>query len=737
MKVDRGCGGQNEAYHQVLLDNIPGGVQQYLKDDAYTLVEVNQGFLELFGYTKQELQERFQNQYMQMIHPEDRQGVVKQVEEQLLLKNRFTLEYRVLCRDGSYKWVLENGQLISRAGEKERFLCVLVDITESRRVREELRLSLERHQIIMDQTTDVIFEWDIREDTLSLSSNWKKRFGYEPITTQVRERIPLSGRVHPDDAPVLRQLLTGAYRGTPFSWGELRIQKENGEYLWCRVRVTDQFDGNGRPVKAVGVITDIDEQKKAMEELRQRAERDALTGLYNRMETELQIKTFLAAEPEVPCALFMVDTDNFKLVNDTKGHLYGDAVLSEIASGMKKLLRQSDVVGRIGGDEFTLFLKGIPPAAVEKKAEELLKMFRQLFQADKQALEITCSVGIARYPQDGRDFQALYRCADQALYRAKSMGKNRYVLYDGENALSVEETGYVSAATAIDSNQSAVPSDLISYVFQILFDSQDLEHALGLILEIIGKRFDVSRAYIFESTPDGRYCDNTYEWCNSGIEPEKENLQHLSYADLDHYEKLYKDSSVFYCRDVRTLSPKQAAFLEAQGIRSTLQCAFREGDTLCGFVGFDECTGTRLWTKEEVETLSLVARMLAVFLQKRRAADRDRQVARQLKTLLDAQEAYVYVVDKQSRELLYLNRKTREMVPHARPGATCHQTFFGSGKPCAHCPLHGRESVEFYHPQYHLWLRIHTGTLRWDGRDACLLSCYDITEYKKQQEEKQ
>ena len=395
------------------------------------------------------------------------------------------------------------------------------------------------------------------------------------------------------------------------------------------------------------------------------------------------------------------------------------------------------MVGRIGGDEFILFLKGIPPFAVEKKAEELLQMFRQLFRQDKQALEITCSVGIARYPEDGTDYQTLYRCADQALYRAKSRGKDRYVLYDRENAVSVENTGYVSAGTSIDSNQSAVPSDLIGYVFQILFDSRDLEHALGLILEIIGKRFDVSRAYIFESTPDGRYCDNTYEWCNSGIEPEKDRLQHLSYAELDHFEKLYRDSSVFYCRDIHTLSPKQAAFLEAQGIRSTLQCAIREGERLHGFVGFDECTGKRLWTKEEVETLSLVARMLAVFLQKRRASDRDRQAAQQMKALLDAQEAYLYVVDMQSRELLYLNRKAREMDPLVRTGNTCHQAFFGSETPCAHCPLCKQEPAECYIPQYHMWMKVHTGILCWDEREAYLLSCYDITEYKGQQEEKQ
>ncbi len=98
-----------------------------------------------------------------------------------------------------------------------------------------------------------------------------------------------------------------------------------------------------------------------IENLRRRAERDALTGLYNRAETQKQIKNYLEQKPDEYSALFMIDTDNFKLVNDKGGHLFGDAVLSEIAAGMKKIVRKSDVVGRIGGDEFTILSRIFPP----------------------------------------------------------------------------------------------------------------------------------------------------------------------------------------------------------------------------------------------------------------------------------------------------------------------------------------------------------------------------------------
>lgn len=125
-------------------------------------------------------------------------------------------------------------------------------------------------------------------------------------------------------------------------------------------------------------------------------------------------------------ALFMIDTDNFKQINDTEGHMIGDIVLTEMASGMKKIMRDSDVVGRIGGDEFTIFMKNISSVKdAEKKAEELLYMFRHLFQKEKSFLKVTCSIGIAIYPKDGTTFKEIYARADKALYQAKIIGKNK------------------------------------------------------------------------------------------------------------------------------------------------------------------------------------------------------------------------------------------------------------------------------------------------------------------------
>lgn len=390
------------------------------------------------------------------------------------------------------------------------------------------------------------------------------------------------------------------------------------ERIWtvtlCYISGEDSWDGIPS-IYSVGL--DVTEERRKMETLKHRAEKDALTGIYNRAETELQIKKYLEENPGAMGALFMIDTDNFKQINDTQGHMIGDVVLTEIASGMKKIMRDSDVVGRIGGDEFMIFMKDISSAEdAQTKAEGLLDLFRHLFEAEKSSVKVGCSMGIAVYPKDGGTYKEIYASADKALYQAKSRGKDNYVIYNADTSIDMEAGGPSSLGAAIDSERRYAEGcdNLARYVFRNLYQTGDFNHTVNMILEIVGKQFDVSRAYIFENTEDGQYGSNTYEWCNEGIRPRMEELQNACYKDYGDYESLFDEDMIFYCRDIHNLKPEQEALFAGQGIRSTLQCAFKSGSVFAGFVGFDECTGLRLWTQEEVGTLLLVSQILSVFL---------------------------------------------------------------------------------------------------------------------------
>ncbi|HBH3603190.1 TPA: diguanylate cyclase [Clostridioides difficile] len=432
------------------------------------------------------------------------------------------------------------------------------------------------------------------------------------------------------------------------------------ERIWtvtlCYISGEDSWDGIPS-FYSIGI--DITKERKQIEKLQHISEKDALTGIYNRAETERQIKKYFEKNLNVMGALFMIDTDNFKQINDTEGHMIGDIVLTEMASGMKKIMRDSDVVGRIGGDEFTIFMKNISSVKdAEKKAEELLYMFRHLFQKEKSFLKVTCSIGIAIYPKDGTTFKEIYARADKALYQAKNMGKNNYVIYNQDYFKELEEFDCSSLGTVIDSEKqyAEYPDNLTRYIFRMLYQTDDIDQAINMILEVVGKQFDVSRVYIFENTEDGRYTSNTYEWCNEGISSQMAYLQNSNYQDYEDYEKLFEDESVFYCRDIHTLSPKLEELFSSQGIHSTLQCAYKEDRVFSGFVGFDECTGLRLWSQEEISTLSLISQIISMFLQRKKNNKLNQQI-QQYQNILDNIDQCICVINKENNFLLYVNKK--------------------------------------------------------------------------------
>lgn len=166
-------------------------------------------------------------------------------------------------------------------------------------------------------------------------------------------------------------------------------------------------------------------------ELQDKAESDLLTGLLNKIATEEKIKSYLQGDgQERTSMMFVLDIDNFKNINDTMGHAFGDEVISELGRQLSAEFRVTDIVGRTGGDEFTIFLKDMKDdKIVHAEAERVLNIFKNFKVGEYTKYFATASIGVALYPQDADSFETLYKAADQALYKAKSRGKNQMAFY--------------------------------------------------------------------------------------------------------------------------------------------------------------------------------------------------------------------------------------------------------------------------------------------------------------------
>ncbi len=421
----------NMSRYSFILDNLLDGIQTCRNDKWFTFLHINKRLLNLLGYTENEIEEQFKRHYIELIHPADRGVVASQVREQLNAGNYVELEYRLCAKDGHCIWVLDKGWLITEPDGGDYFLCILVDITQSKKAQEALRQSLERHRIIMEQSNDIIFEWDIASDEVTYSGNWQKKFGYEPICRAASRDIPRISHVHPGDLSILSKLFKELAAGVPYAEYEFRIADTNGRYRWYKIRVAAQFDDAGKANKAVGVLMDIDEEKRASQMLREEAQRDGLTRLYNKNMSQKLIEEQLENIGDANAALLMIDMDNFKMINDTYGHMFGDTVLQDFADELQKLFRASDIISRIGGDEFLVFMQDIPEIdVVENRAAMIIEASHRTLRLNDIPHRVSCSIGVAFYPEHGKDFHTLFKCSDLALYSAKAKGKNKYSVYD-------------------------------------------------------------------------------------------------------------------------------------------------------------------------------------------------------------------------------------------------------------------------------------------------------------------
>ncbi len=208
-----------------------------------------------------------------------------------------------------------------------------------------------------------------------------------------------------------------------------RMLLKNDVYKWVRSSITTRKDDATGDILAVVTVTDdIHDLKENEVYFQKKSQRDQLVGAYNKIATEVLVDEYLSQNETG--ALFMIDLDNFKAINDNFGHLFGDEVLKEVFEKISKNFRHEDIIGRIGGDEIVVFLKKTTNTdEIELRARTICDSIRKIYTKEDISVEISCSLGIAVSPKHGTSFADLYQFADLAMYSCKKTTKDGYVIY--------------------------------------------------------------------------------------------------------------------------------------------------------------------------------------------------------------------------------------------------------------------------------------------------------------------
>lgn len=432
---------KSDLYDRVTLF-VPGGFVDCKIDKTLSILKCNEKLIRHLGYSVTQFNEEFKGSFASLISPEDRERVVEELKKHSFDKDT-QLNFRLLRKGNLAVPAIAICSFYRIPGSKRHTAditaarCLIIDSSSLKQIADERALDSERYKIIAEQSDSIIFDYNTKDKVLFINKNFEKKFGYTlPSTTNIFSLLVDNTLIHPDEY----ELVIGHFRALkPYTQFEARIKKADGSYIWCRFKISTLFDEREKPTRAIGKIVDIDEQNRHTAQLIEWTQRDMMTGLYNKTTTEFIISEDLRKiEKESDhcgkstlCAMFVIDVDNFKQINDEFGHITGDNVLSRISAEITMTFRSSDVLGRVGGDEFVIFLKDLPSEEhATRKAQTVLSIIRDIRSIDGMKLSLSASIGISFYSKDGTTYKELFEKADKAMYVSKRLSKNAYTVYN-------------------------------------------------------------------------------------------------------------------------------------------------------------------------------------------------------------------------------------------------------------------------------------------------------------------
>ncbi len=449
----------------LLFDRLPIGA--YRSTPAGRQLRANAALVRLNGYASEEEMLAATNDLERgwYIHPGRRQLFKALIERDGQVTDFVSEVYRHKTRERI--WVRETAYAVRDAqGQVVYYEGTVEDITERHLAANALADSETRWRLALDAAGDGVWDWRVQTGEEFYSDRLLHMFGFKRGEL-AHSVAALDERTHPDDLAQMAVDREAHFSGrTPTYVNEHRVRCKDGSWKWVLSRgMVVSRDAQGQPLRMIGTHTDITQRKHAEELIWHQAHIDALTGLPNRRMLRQRLNEALAHARQTESALAVVfmDLDNFKQVNDTLGHHEGDALLVEAAHRIQQHMGRTDTLARMGGDEFTLVLAGLPAGAdpvalLGPRLDGLLDALQQPYLLGQSEVFVSASMGLAMYPADANQIEDLLRHADQALYAAKGAGRNRWCVFTPAMQAAAQWRARLDAdlRTALEAGQLSV-----------------------------------------------------------------------------------------------------------------------------------------------------------------------------------------------------------------------------------------------------------------------------------------
>lgn len=419
-------------------------------------------------------------------------------------------------------------------------------------------------------------------------------------------------------------------------WFKAELSKQFGI---SKTAVLDYFIPDGRWIRLIAVLNgdksvfaalvDVSDQYASIQSLkekerilREKVETDPLSKVYTRNAAIEKINDFISENDSSSCALLVLDIDNFKTINDTYGHLYGDAIISMVGSCIKNVVGENNIVGRFGGDEFFIFIKNNTLDEVTAYAKQINDIILKLHTDVSDDANISSSTGIA-YPDcinadEKLSYETLFAYADKALYMAKYNGKSRYEVYNSSTMSRVDGRGIGYSHTEQDEETTTSARDIVALAAEILAKSKNTDNAVHNVMRHICLQFDITFLQIMKVDTKEDLVSIEHDWSAiSNTAQKSSKYGYYTHSDIECFLKRFRNKGYFTLseEDISDFSHKMRNEFSKIADGKVIYSATELNKEFYMFV-YHYPNRINSWTKEEIDIIQEMTKLISVFLIK-------------------------------------------------------------------------------------------------------------------------
>ncbi len=665
----------------------------------------------------------------------------KKVSGQLHMRNR----------NGEERWVeIRCTTIFDEAGRAIKAIGISKDISEQKRLESSYQ-NERKLQEIMNAGFLSVFEVNVTQNRMILIDKEAAAKLSSPPEEGVYDEILQAAlsKIHPDfqkkvyEKMNCRALHLAYMRGIHTCNVEYRL-KRKGCYHWINASIQLLKKDSSADIFARVFLKDIQAQKEKEEKLQKEVHIDALTGAYNRKGIITHIEELLRQNPEAISACVSLDIDNFKEVNDTFGHLYGDAVLSETAKKIQKLCRNDTLIGRLGGDEFVAFFPRLQSEEVLMHAAERLQTaLVNTYTSGSPMVKTSVSMGISFYPRHGTTFTELYDKADIAMYHCKRNGKNGWTVYQDtmERCQQIMEKPDSDNIGDMQLNKP-FEGNIGEYIFRILYRREKTDpQTMRTVLELIAHHYDMQYFYVMDFNRETQSIQPLLSWSEEDkslyellqLDEQKAALEFLETIHSDNDRILFLENCGKDCFD---RFPKE--ILNKLAIFALVHMSVPVSNQHDILIGLANTRHTHSFSRNQRTDIRTIFEVIVTFLKDQQQREQQKKYTDTLISLLNNLGNSIYVIDPHSYQLIYFNQSLMEIFPKLKTGEICHKVFREEDTPCKDCPIRQLSktvpsaSTDIHNAKLNADIQTTAAYVEWyDQQKYVLLSGVDVTRYKK------